>query len=155
MEIEQLVGMVRHERAKLASYVALDEILTVVMEAGQRVDQAEKKVVAAEQQLERLKSTMVSIEAEIEQKRVDAVEKLEITTKVATEKFESIMRDRERKRVELEAAIAKHLEFYASIEEDIKAVTSQLRTLATQKQDIESDITVLRKTLRDIKDSIQ
>ena len=37
MEIEQLVGFVRLQRAKLAGYECLDEVLTTVMEADAKV----------------------------------------------------------------------------------------------------------------------
>lgn len=123
MEVEQLLGVVRHMRAQKQALDYLDEVLTVIVESKDRVAAAEKALAAVEARTK---------------ERETAVAQLE---EYAKHKKQSLEDELNKRRFEASAEIAKAKE---SARHQHEVVTAQIESLCKAEQDHQDRIGVLR-----------
>jgi chromosome segregation ATPase len=154
MELEQLVSFVRHERGKLSSWVALDDVLTALQESKTKVAETEAQVKAAEQRLAELnkqcedklahlEARASAVEAGIAQKKAEYIESLDKAAKAAAAE-----RDAKVKEV-ADLHIA-----YEKVKAQINNMSAEVRLLDAAKAQGEKDLALVKAKLAEISKSI-
>jgi chromosome segregation ATPase len=151
MEIEQLVSFVRYQRGQKQGWDSLDEVLTVVLEAKERVDAAQKEVASCEAQVQSMKDTLVQLDVTVANKQVEVEAALAKAYDGIDEKIAS-------HKAEAERAVKGTFDLLndmkgqtAAAQADLEAVRAEWRTANAEKIKVESDLTAVRKLLADIK----
>lgn len=155
MELEQLVGFVRHQRAKLAGFEALDEVLTVVLEASDRVKAAEALVMKAQQDLveaqvardeiEDLATRRVAaVDAEVAAKRERLVEALNGEKSALEIQIDQLKRDREQ-----------HVHINEGLMKEHERLEAEVRAAGRELTRVEAEVNRVRKNLFALKESIK
>jgi len=85
MELEQLVSFVRYQRGQKTGWDALDEVLTIVLEAKERVAASEKQL----QALEVKQKNLNLILEDLEETRVHKLAETELELRAKREDFET------------------------------------------------------------------
>jgi chromosome segregation ATPase len=155
MEVEQLLSWVRYERSRLTGFVALDEILTIVTEAKERVAAAEKQVTDYETKLEGLKEIESQADAQCQAKLDAFNQELAVRKADADANHDKALQERKAALEKINADVDEQQKSYEALVASVQFAEKQMVELAHTKVELESDVTALRKQLKDIKDSIQ
>jgi chromosome segregation ATPase len=151
MELEQLVSFVRYQHGQKQGWDSLDEVLTVVLEAKERVDAAEATVLACTKQVEEIKGSLIQLDVTLVNKKTEVEAALAkayngIDEKIALHKAEA------------ERAVKGTFDLLndikgqtAAAQADLEAVRAELKTANSDKIRVESDLLAIRKQLADIK----
>jgi len=154
-DIAQLVSFVRNERARLAGFAMLDDVLTVIQDATLLVEQAEKQVKAHEAKL-------AGIQEAIDQANADHAivqARQEAACQAIQSAHEAKLNEATDKALAEQASLKASIDLmehnYAVALNDYEGTQKAIRALKAEKEDLQSDVTQLKKQLQDIKDSIK
>jgi septal ring factor EnvC (AmiA/AmiB activator) len=151
MELEQLVSFVRYQRGQKQGWDSLDEVMTVVLEAKERVDAAEATVLACTKQVEEIKGSLIQLDVTLVNKKAEVEAALAKAYDGIDEKIAS-------HKVEAERAVKGTFDLLndikgqtAAAQADLEVVRAEWRTANAEKTKVESDLAAVRKVLADIK----
>ena len=154
MEIEQLVSFVRYQAGQKQGWDALDEVLTVVQEAKERVDTAGKAVVAQEAKVNKLLGEATQLEASLAAQKVSMAKQLvdlkashQAVLDKATEDQKVVLLSIQKEVVDLGVTI-KQLEVSRA------QLAGEVDTLQKQKRTADAELNRIRRAITDLKDSI-
>jgi vacuolar-type H+-ATPase subunit D/Vma8 len=154
MEIEQLVSFVRYQRGQKQGWDALDEVLTVVLEARDRVDAAGKEVATLEAKRNSLLGEATKLEAQLAKQKADA-------DKSIADKYSDMTAQVTTRKVEVEKAVtATHdllndLKNQVVVEQaSLEALYAQAKSANSEKARAEADLSAVRKHIAELKASL-
>ena len=154
MEVEQLLSWIRYERSRLTGFAALDEILTVVNEAKDRVEAAAKQVAEYETKLAGLKAVEDAANYDHAQRIAKAYEAVAQRKVEADLENDTLLTERKQAYAKLDADIATKQHALSEMALKSDTLAKQVMDLEGDKANLTLDIMTLRKQLQDIKDSI-
>jgi chromosome segregation ATPase len=154
MEIEQLVSFVRYQAGQKQGWDALDEVLTVVLEAKERIDAAGKEVATLEAKRNQLLGEATKLEATLASQKAAA-------DKTIADKYADMTAQVNTRKAEVEKAVTAMHDLLGDLKNQVvveqaslEALYAQTKAAASEKARAEGDLAAVRKHIAELKASL-
>lgn len=154
LDLNQMVGIVRNEAAKARVYLHMDQILTTVLEAENRVADATKRLEDIERQCQNKSMSLAAMEAQYDKREAELRRHLETMTEEATERAERIERDAYEEAEKVRDELRECKEAKSIVLEDIANLNDTLKALQLEERNVREKVRNARNELASLRQKL-
>ena len=155
IDLNQMVGIVRNERAKVAVYGYLDQILTKVLDADNLLKKSTADLADIERQIQDKMASLDQLEKEGSHIIGNAKQHAESIVAVAKSVAEKLVQDAMDQRGKVESSIVELMAQETKLTETNTALTAQIRSLRHEVESVESELSRAKQQMVTLREALK